>query len=75
MQKFEKADEALSERRNIVVMADEVHRGKYGPAESVEAETGKLKYETARIIRNNLPNAKYIGFTGAPKSSKYKSTR
>ena len=75
MQKFEGADEALSERRNIVVMADEAHRGQYGLAESVEAETGKLKYGTARIIRNNLPNATYIGFTGTPISSKDKSTR
>lgn len=75
MQKFEEADEALSERRNIVVMADEAHRGQYGLAESVEAETGKLKYGTARIIRNNLPNATYIGFTGTPISSKDKSTR
>lgn len=74
MQKFEEADEALSERRNIVVMADEAHRGQYGLAESVEAETGKLKYGTARIIRNNLPNATYIGFTGTPISSKDKST-
>lgn len=75
MQKFEEADEALSERRNIIVMADEAHRGQYGLAESVEAETGKLKYGTARIIRNNLPNATFIGFTGTPISSKDKSTR
>ncbi len=75
MQKFEEADEALSERRNIVVMADEAHRGQYGLAESVEAETGKLKYGTARIIRNNLPNATFIGFTGTPISSKDRSTR
>ena len=75
MQKFEEADEALSERRNIVVMADEAHRGQYGLAESVEAETGKLKYGTARIIRNNLPTATYRGFTGTPISSKDKSTR
>lgn len=75
MQKFEESDEALSERRNIIVMADEAHRGQYGLAESVEAETGKLKYGTARIIRNNLPNATFIGFTGTPISSKDRSTR
>ena len=75
MLKFEEADEALSERRNIVVMADEAHRGQYGLAESVEAETGKLKYGTARIIWNNLPNATYIGYTATPISSKDKSTR
>ena len=75
MQKFEEADEPLSDRRNIIVMADEAHRGQYGLAESVEAETGKLKYGTARIIRNNLPNATFIGFTGTPLSSKDRSTR
>lgn len=75
MQKFEEADEPLSDRRNIIVMADEAHRGQYGLAESVEAETGKLKYGIARIIRNNLPNATFIGFTGTPISSKDRSTR
>ena len=75
MQKFEEANEPLSDRRNIIVMADEAHRGQYGLAESVEAETGKLKYGTARIIRNNLPNATFIGFTGTPISSKDRSTR
>ena len=75
MQKFEEGTESLSDRRNIVVMADEAHRGQYGLAESVEAETGRLKYGIARIIRNTLPNATYIGFTGTPISSKDRSTR
>lgn len=75
MQKFEEADEPLSDRRNIIVMADEAHRGQYGLAESIEAETGKFKYGTARIIRNNLPNATFIGFTGTPISSRDRSTR
>lgn len=57
MQKFEKSDEPLSERRNIVVMADEAHRGQYGLKEKVDAETGKIKIGTARVIRNSLPNA------------------
>ena len=75
MQKFEESHEALSERRNIVVMADEAHRGQYGLKEKVDAATGKIKTGTARIIRNSLPNATYIGFTGTPISMKDRSTR
>lgn len=75
MQKFEESHEALSERNNIIVMADEAHRGQYGLAETVDAKTGKIKIGTARIIRNTLPNATYIGFTGTPISSKERSTR
>lgn len=75
MQKFEESDEPLSERRNIIVMADEAHRGQYGLKEKVDAETGKIKVGTARIIRNSLPNATYVGFTGTPISMKDRSTK
>lgn len=75
MQKFEESEEALSERRNIIVMADEAHRGQYGLKETVDAKTGKIKIGTARVIRNSLPNATYIGFTGTPISLKDRSTR
>ena len=75
MQKFEESHEPLSERRNIVVMADEAHRGQYGLKEKVDEKTGKIKAGTARIIRNSLPNATYIGFTGTPISMKDRSTR
>ncbi len=75
MQKFEESDEPLSERRNIVVMADEAHRGQYGLKEKVDVKTGKIIIGTARVIRNSLPNATYIGFTGTPISMKDRSTR
>lgn len=75
MQKFEESHEALSERHNIVVMADEAHRGQYGLTEKIDAKTGKIKTGIARVIRNSLPNATYIGFTGTPISSKDRSTR
>lgn len=75
MQKFEESDEPLSTRRNIVVMADEAHRGQYGLTEKVDTKTGKIKTGTARVIRDSLPNATYIGFTGTPISSKDKNTR
>lgn len=74
MQKFEESDEPLSERRNIIVMADEAHRGQYGLEEKVDATTGQVKIGTARKIRDSLPNATYIGFTGTPISNKDKST-
>ena len=82
MQKFEESDEPLSERYNIIVMADEAHRGQYGLAEKFKItknESGekvaKRVIGTARLIRNTLPNATYIGFTGTPISSKDRSTR
>ncbi len=75
MQKFEESTEPLSERRNIVVMADEAHRGQYGLTEKVNEKTGEIKVGTARIIRNSLPNATYIGFTGTPISVKDRSTK
>ena len=82
MQKFEEYDDALSERRNIVVMADEAHRGQYGLAETIKItkneqgeDVARRVIGTARIIRNSLPNATYIGFTGTPISAKDRNTR
>ena len=75
MQKFEESFDCLSERRNIIVMADEAHRGQYGLVEKVDEKTGKIKAGTARIIRDSLPNATFIGFTGTPISAKDRSTR
>ena len=74
MQKFEESDEPLSERRNIIVMTDEAHRGQYGFEEKVDVTTGKVSIGTARIIHNSLPNASYIGFTGTPISTKDRDT-
>ena len=82
MFKFEKGETALSERRNIVVMADEAHRGQYGMDEKVimsendDGETeARIVVGNARIIRDALPNATFIGFTGTPVSSKDRNTR
>lgn len=75
MQKFEEASEPLSERRNIIVMADEAHRGQYGLSEKIDSQTGKIKIGAARVIRNSLPNATYIGFTGTPVSLNDRNTR
>jgi type I site-specific deoxyribonuclease, hsdR family len=75
MQKFEESSEPLSDRRNIIVMADEAHRSQYGLKEKVDAKTGEIKVGTARIIRDSLPNATYIGFTGTPIAAKDRNTR
>ena len=82
MQKFEESHEPLSERHNIIVMADEAHRGQYGLTEKIKItknedgeDVAKRVIGMARIIRNTLPNATYIGFTGTPISSKDRSTR
>jgi type I restriction enzyme R subunit len=81
MQKFEESSEALSDRRNIIVMADEAHRGQYGLEEKVRIvknengdEEARIILGTARIIRDSLPNATYMGFTGTPISSRDRST-
>src|SRR5699024_2689202 len=64
------------------VMADEAHRGQYGLVEKCKTkqnDKGELEVKTvlgtARIIRDSLPNATYIGFTETPISSKDRSTR
>ena len=82
MFKFEEREEPLSTRRNIVVMADEAHRGQYGMDEKIvmsENEQGeqeaRIVVGNARIIRDALPNATFIGFTGTPVSSKDRNTR
>lgn len=82
MFKFERGERPLSERRNIVVMADEAHRGQYGFDEKIvvkENEQGEKEAHTvvgnARIIHDALPNATYIGFTGTPISAKDRNTR
>ncbi len=82
MFKFERGERPLSERRNIVVMADEAHRGQYGFEEKIvmtENAQGEKEAHTvignARIIHDALPNATFIGFTGTPISAKDRNTR
>ncbi|MDD4101108.1 MAG: type I restriction endonuclease subunit R [Kiritimatiellae bacterium] len=65
LQKFEGGD-ALSDRRNIVVIADEAHRSHYGFRARLDKKTGKLKYGMAKYLRDSLPGASFIGFTGTP---------
>jgi type I restriction enzyme R subunit len=56
----------LSDRRNIVVIADEAHRSQYGFQARIEHKTGEIAYGFAKYLRDALPNASFIGFTGTP---------
>ncbi len=64
----------LSDRRNVVVVADEAHRSQYGFGESLSAE-GTLKAGLAKHMRDALPGATFLGFTGTPIESHDKSTK
>ena len=66
--------ETLSERENIVVIADEAHRTQYGFKAKLDKETGTIKYGFAKYMRDALPNATYIGFTGTPIEKDDKNT-
>ncbi len=56
----------LSDRRNIVVIADEAHRSQYGFKARFAQKTGEIAYGFAKYLRDALPNASFIGFTGTP---------
>lgn len=66
--------ETLSERNNVIVIADEAHRTQYGfKAKTVEVKNevdevigSEIKYGFAKYLRDALPNATYLGFTGTP---------
>ncbi|MEI2714900.1 MAG: HsdR family type I site-specific deoxyribonuclease [Nocardioides sp.] len=64
----------LTDRRNVVVVADEAHRSQYGFAETLTAD-GTLKAGLAKHMRDALPGATFLGFTGTPIESGDKSTR
>jgi type I restriction enzyme, R subunit len=56
----------LTDRRNVVVIADEAHRSQYGFEAKIERKTGDISYGFAKYLRDGLPNASFIGFTGTP---------
>lgn len=65
--------EAISTRNDIYIIADEAHRSQYGLDAKMDLE-GNSKYGYAKHIRDALPNANYIGFTGTPIDFDDKST-
>ena len=66
LQKFGEVGGPLTTRRNVVVIADEAHRSQYGFRARVDAGTGEVSYGFAKYLRDALPNASFIGFTGTP---------
>jgi type I restriction enzyme R subunit len=70
IQKFQPEEgnvyDMLSDRKNIVVIADEAHRTQYGFKPKVDKDTGEIKYGFAKYLRDALPNATYLGFTRTP---------
>lgn len=65
----------LNPRSNIVVISDEAHRSQYGLKAVLDQKTGKFKFGYAKHMRDALPNASFIGFTGTPISTEDKDTR
>lgn len=73
IQKFEEGDTPLSPRRNIIVMSDEAHRSQYGD-EHWDAQSQRMKKGFSQKMREALPSASFIGFTGTPISDRDRDT-
>jgi type I restriction enzyme R subunit len=65
----------LSDRHNIVVIADEAHRTQYGFEAKLDRKSGRISYGLAQHVRDALPNASFIGFTGTPIELEDRNTR
>ena len=68
IQKFSKDINLLSNRANIICISDEAHRSQTGLEEKVEITDKGVRrsYGFAKYLRDSLPNATYVGFTGTP---------
>ena len=80
IQKFrpEKGEErfsVLTDRHNVIVMCDEAHRTQYGFKGVIDQKTGQMKYGLARALRDGLPNATFLAFTGTPISQDDRDTQ
>lgn len=68
----------LTERENVVVLCDEAHRSQYGHKARIKVKDGErttMEYGYAKYMRDAVPNAAFVAFTGTPISSKDKDTR
>ena len=65
----------LTDRHNIVVIADEAHRSQYGFKAKIDSESGTIKYGFAKSLRDGLPNATFLAFTGTPISRDDRDTQ
>lgn len=64
----------LTDRRNVIVIADEAHRTQYGLDSRLDQKTGLRRYGYAHYIRQAMPNASFIGFTGTPVEGEDRNT-
>ena len=64
----------ISERKNIIVIADEAHRSQYGFRADISKDDADIKYGYAKYLRDAIPNATFIGFTGTPIEKEDRST-
>ncbi|MFZ2504815.1 MAG: type I restriction endonuclease subunit R, partial [Trichococcus flocculiformis] len=64
----------LTDRKNVIIIADEAHRSQYGLEAKVDTKTGEVNYGYAKHLRDALPNASFIGFTGTPIDLEDRST-
>ena len=74
IQKFDEFDGVLNDRANIIFLADEAHRSQYGLDDTFDKFSGEWKPGMAKKMRDSLPNATFIGFTGTPIDFKDRST-
>lgn len=79
LQKFSPDEETglmpcLTDRKNVIVMADEAHRSQYGFGATIHGNDAETKYGFAKYVRDALPNASFIGFTGTPVEATDKNT-
>lgn len=73
--KDELSHPVLNTRNNIVVVSDEAHRSQYGDKAKFNSATGKYTFGYSKHLRDALPNATFIGFTGTPISAEDRDTR
>lgn len=77
IQKFKPENEdmpVLTDRKNVIIIADEAHRSQYGLDAKTDSKTGEVTYGYAKYLRDALPNASFIGFTGTPIDLEDRST-
>lgn len=75
IQKFEEDDDVISERDNIIFIVDEAHRSQYSLEKKINRKTGEFQIGYAKKMRDSLPNATFIAFTGTPIEYADKNTR
>mgnify|MGYP005806335685 FL=1 len=75
IQKFEEGEDIISERENIIFIVDEAHRSQYSTEKKFNRKTGEFQTGYAKKMRDSLPNATFIAFTGTPIEYADKNTR